>query len=93
MKSSRTPKHQQRSTKAPAQNRARYWRTFRRKLGEGLDLAGKALTAAAAAATFSPLATKGDLVFPTGSVASLFAVGLVLFLLGIHLQAKAKPDA
>ena len=93
MSSSRTPKRQQRSPKTNARNRARYWRTFRRKLGEGLDLAGKALTAAAAAATYSPLVTNGELVFPTWSVTGLFAAGLALILFGIHLQAKAKPDA
>ena len=71
---------------------ARYWRTFRRKLGEGFDLAGKALTAAAVAATFTPLATKGELRFPSITVGAILLVGLASFLFGIHLQAEAKPD-
>ena len=48
----------------PADFADRYLRTFQRKLGEDFDLAGKALTAAAAAAMLAPLATKGVITFP-----------------------------
>lgn len=75
-----------------APDSARYWRTCRRKLGEGFDLAGKALIATAGAATFTPLATQGALRFPTLTVGAIFAAGLAAFVLGIHLQAQAKPD-
>lgn len=76
----------------PASDGSRYWRTFRRKLGEGFDLAGKALIATAGAATFTPLATQGALRFPTLTVGAIFAAGLATFVFGIHLQAQAKPD-
>jgi hypothetical protein len=71
---------------------ARYWRTCRRKLGEGFELGGKALTATATAANLSPLATKGELHFPNFTVGVILLVGVVTFLIGIHLQAEAKPD-
>jgi hypothetical protein len=70
----------------------RYWRTFRRKLGEDFDLAGKALSAAAAAAMLAPLASKGVIVFPSGTVGAILTAGLVFVTIGIHLQAQAKPD-
>ncbi len=70
----------------------RYWRTVRRKLGESFDLGGKALAAAATAATLTPLATKGVLGFPTGPVIGVLVAGIVINLFGVHLQAKAKPD-
>ena len=72
---------------------ARYWRTFRRKLGEAVDLGGKALLATAATATFATLATNGALIFPNLSVGFIYLAGSTLLLLGIHLQAQAKPDA
>ena len=70
----------------------RYWRTYLRKLGEDLDLAGKALSAAGAAAMLAPLATKGVVAFPSPTNGVILAFGLVVVLLGIHLQAQAKPD-
>jgi len=76
----------------PADYRPRYLRTYRRKLGEGFDLAGKAMTATAAASTLSLLATKGVSRFPSPSVGVTIAVGLATILVGIHLQAEAKPD-
>lgn len=71
---------------------ARYWRTFRRKLGEGFDVAGKALIAASGAATFTPLATQGALRFPGLTVGAIFIAGLATFVFDIQLQAQAKPD-
>jgi hypothetical protein len=70
----------------------RYWRTFRRKFGENLELAGKALVAAGAAAMLAPLATKSEINVPTLTVAAIFVAGLAVLLIGLHLQAKAKPD-
>jgi hypothetical protein len=70
----------------------RYLRTYQRKLGEDLDLAGKALAATAAAAVFAPLASKGVIVFPSLPIMTIMIAGLVAIGLGIHLQAKAKPD-
>ena len=70
----------------------RYTRTITRKVGEGLELAGKAVVAAAAAAEGAPLIGKGHLAIPTVTIAVLFIGGLVLLLIGYHLQAKAKPD-
>jgi len=70
----------------------RYWRTFQRKLGEDLDLAGKALAATASAAVLAPLATKGVIAFPNLAVGSIILVGLATVVAGIHLQARAKPD-
>jgi hypothetical protein len=70
----------------------RYWRTFLRKLGEDLDLAGKAMAAAAGAAMFAPLATKGVITFPNPWIESISAAGVSLIAAGIHLQANAKPD-
>jgi hypothetical protein len=70
----------------------RYWRTFKRKMGEGLELAGKALVAAAAAAEGAPLISKGHLGIPTLTIGALFGGGLALVLIGYHLQAQAKPD-
>jgi hypothetical protein len=70
----------------------RYWRTFQRKLGEDLDLAGKALTATAGAALFAPLASKGVIAFPSLPIASILVVGVAILGAGIHLQADAKPD-
>lgn len=78
--------------KRQASEKDRYWRTVRRKLGEGLDLGGKALMATGAAAIVTPLATKGAITFPSASVAGTFLFGLALFVSGVHLQAKAKPD-
>jgi hypothetical protein len=63
-----------------------------RKMGEGLELAGKALVAAAAAAEGAPLVSKGHLGIPTLTIGALFGGGLVLVLIGYHLQAEAKPD-
>ena len=83
------------TTKWPSTPSERYWRTFLRKLGESLDLAGKALTAAGAAAILAPLATKAVVRFPTVSIVVTLVLGLAFVLLGIHLQAleaKAKPD-
>lgn len=71
----------------------RYWRTFQRKLGEDVVLAGRALAAVAAAAMFAPLARKGVIAFPTPTVGVILLVALAAFLVGIHLQAQAKPDA
>ena len=73
-----------------ADNGARYWRTFRRKLGEGFDLAGKALIAAAGAATFTPLATQGALRFPSLTVGAIFIAGLATFVFGIHLPGETR---
>ena len=70
----------------------RYWRTFLRKLGEDLDLAGKALSATAAAAMLAPLASKGVVTFPTPALGAILSLALVVALTGIHLQAQAKPD-
>jgi hypothetical protein len=70
----------------------RYWRTFERKAGEGLELAGKAVIAAAAAAEGAPLISKGHLAIPTITTGILFVGGLVILLIGYHLQAEAKPD-
>ena len=63
----------------------RYWRTFQRKLGEDLDLAGKALAATAGAAMFAPLAAKGVIAFPNLWTGSILLVGLVAVLGGLHL--------
>jgi uncharacterized membrane protein len=79
-------------TPTPKSQSDRYWRTVRRKLGESLDLAGKALMAAGTAATLAPLATKGEIRFPTVSITVVIVAGLVFLLAGIHLQAKVKPD-
>jgi hypothetical protein len=76
----------------PTEPRARYWRTYQRKLGEDLDLAGKALAATATAAMFAPLASKGVIIFPNGVSGVILAIGIGVVCLGIHLQAKAKPD-
>jgi hypothetical protein len=70
----------------------RYWRTFQRKFGEDLDLAGKALSATAGAAMFAPLATKGVIAFPGMPVGSILVAGVAMISAGIHLQADAKPD-
>jgi hypothetical protein len=70
----------------------RYWRTFLRKIGEDLDLGGKALTATAGAAMFARLATKGVIVFPNLAVGGILMGGLAALCIGIHLQAEAKPD-
>jgi hypothetical protein len=70
----------------------RYLRTVQRKLGEDLDLAGKALAATGSAAVLTPLATKGTLAFPTPQVGAIVVAGLLAAVLGIHMQAKAKPD-
>jgi hypothetical protein len=73
----------------------RYWRRVLRKLGESLDLAGKALIAAGAAAILGPLATKASLRVPTLSITATLTLGLAFVLLGIHLQAleaMADPD-
>jgi hypothetical protein len=70
----------------------RYWRTYQRKLGEDFDLAGKALTAAAVAALFAPLASKGVIAFPSPTIGGILAFGLGVVFLGIHFQAQAKPD-
>ena len=70
----------------------RYWRTFRRKLGEDFDLAGKTLSAAAVAAMLAPLASKGIIAFPNPTIGAILASGVVIAVLGIHLQAQAKPD-
>ena len=78
-------------SKSP-ESRDRYWRTYQRKLGEDFDLAGKALTAAAVAALFAPLASKGVVAFPSPAIGAILASGLVIAALGIHLQAQAKPD-
>ena len=63
-----------------------------RKLGEDLDLAGKALTATAGAAMCAPLATRGVITFPNLWIGSIFVVGIATVVAGIHLQADAKPD-
>ena len=76
----------------PADTTDRYWRTFLRKLGEDLDLAGKALGATAGAAMFAPLATKGVINFSNPWIGYILLSGLVLIAAGIHLQAQAKPD-
>lgn len=78
--------------KRPADHIERYWRTCERKLGEGSDLVGKALTAAAGAAMLGPLAVKGEIRFPSLTVGVILVIGIAIFLLGIHLQADAKPD-
>jgi hypothetical protein len=70
----------------------RYWRTFLRKLGEDLDLAGKAMAATAGAAMFAPLATKGVITFPNTWIGRIFVTGVATLVAGIHLQADAKPD-
>ena len=70
----------------------RYWRTYLRKLGEDLDLAGKALAAAGTAALFAPLTSRGVVAFPTPAIGAILAVGLAAILLGLHLQATVKPD-
>ncbi|HXA39232.1 MAG TPA: hypothetical protein VNW53_09545 [Phenylobacterium sp.] len=70
----------------------RYWRTFLRKLGEDLDLAGKAMAATAGAAMFAPLATKGVIGFPNPWIGSIFVAGVATLVAGIHLQADARPD-
>ncbi|MFI4966992.1 MAG: hypothetical protein ACHP9T_16700 [Caulobacterales bacterium] len=70
----------------------RYWRTYLRKLGEDLNLAGKALAAAAVAAMLAPLASKGVMVFPSRAIGAILAFGLAVVMIGIHLQAQAKPD-
>jgi hypothetical protein len=70
----------------------RYWRTYVRKLGEDLNLGGKALAAAAAAAMLAPLASKGVIVFPNRTIGAILAFGLAIVMIGIHLQAQAKPD-
>jgi hypothetical protein len=70
----------------------RYWRTFQRKLGEDFDLAGKALVAAAVAALLAPLASKGIIAFPSPTISAILAFGLAVVVLGVHLQAQAKPD-
>lgn len=70
----------------------RYWRTFRRKLGEDFDLAGKALIAAAVAVLLAPLASKGIIAFPSPTIGAILAFGLAVVVLGVHLQAQAKPD-
>ena len=70
----------------------RYWRTFERKFGEDLGLAGKALSAATSAAMLAPLASKGVVRFPNPMIGGIFLGGIVLVLIGIHLQAEAKPD-
>jgi hypothetical protein len=70
----------------------RYTRTITRKTGEGLELAGKAVVAAAAAAEGAPLIGNERLAIPTVTIGILFIGGLVLLLIGYHLQAKAKPD-
>jgi hypothetical protein len=71
----------------------RYWRTVLRKLGESLDLAGKALIAAGAAAILAPLATKAALRVPTLSITTTLILGLAFVLLGIHFQAlEAMAD-
>ncbi len=70
----------------------RYWRTFERKLGEDLDLAGKALSAAAAAGVLAPLAANGVIGLPTPTVGGISVFGVLFIAVGIHLQARAKPD-
>lgn len=70
----------------------RYWRTFQRKLGEDLDLAGKALAATAGAAMLAPLTTRGVVAFPTFPIACILLFGVAVLGAGIHLQADAKPD-
>jgi hypothetical protein len=77
----------------PADLTDRYWRTFQRKLGEDVTLAGRALAAVAAAAVFAPLAKTGVIAFPTPTVGAILVFALVAFLGGIHLQAQSKPDA
>jgi hypothetical protein len=72
--------------------RDRYWRTYQRKVGEDFDLGGKALAATAAAAMFAPLASKGAVAFPSLPIGIILLAGLVAIGLGIHLQAKVKPD-
>jgi hypothetical protein len=76
----------------PVVDSDRYWRTVRRKLGESCDLGGKALVATGAAAILAPLATKGAITFPSAWVLGVLALGIAFSLLGVHLQAKAKPD-
>jgi hypothetical protein len=71
----------------------RYWRTFQRKLGEDLDLAGKGLAAVAAAAMFAPLTIRGVVAFPSPTVGAIIFFSFAAVLGGIHLQAQAKPDA
>jgi hypothetical protein len=74
------------------ETRDRCWRAYQRKLGEEFDLAGKALTAAAVAALFAPLASRGVVAFPSPAIGAILGLGLSTVFLGIHLQAQAKPD-
>jgi hypothetical protein len=76
----------------PADPADRYWRTFLRKTGEDLDLAGKALGATAGAGVFAPLAAKGVINLPTLPIGAILVASLAMIAGGIHLQAKVKPD-
>ena len=58
-------------------------------------LAGKALIAAAGAATFTPpppSRPKAPCAFRSLTVGAIFIAGLATFVFGIHLQAQANPD-
>jgi hypothetical protein len=80
------------SKSPPIDPRARYWRTCQRKFGEGSDLGGKAIMAAASAGVLAPLASTGAIRYPNLTICAILAFGFAVVLFGIHLQAKAKPD-